>query len=185
MTAGSKKRWSAVNELLHSNDRSAPPPPTEAKLQCDSISAFFNNKVRRMKETIASRLSGLIYNPFAFDNMHSGSPMESFCPVTVDEVVRLLNTMPAKSSPMDFVPSSVLKRCSIVFAPLIAKLANLSFDQGQFPVQFKEAQVTPLLKKVGLDVTDPASYRPLSNLNTISKIIELSLIHISEPTRRT
>src|SRR5664279_3371777 len=73
---------------------------------------------------------------------------------------------------MDFVPSSVLKRCSSVFAPLIAKLANLSFDQGQFPTQFKEAQVTPLLKKVGLDVTDPASYRPTSNLNTISKIIE-------------
>ena len=34
------------------------------------------------------------------------------------------------------------------------------------------AQITPILKKPGLDVDDPASYRPISNLNTISKILE-------------
>ena len=31
---------------------------------------------------------------------------------------------------------------------------------------------TPLLKKRGLDAANPANYRPISNLNTISKIIE-------------
>ena len=87
-------------------------------------------------------------------------------------MAKLLNTLSAKSSPMDFVPTSVLKRCSGVFAPLIARLANLSFDQGKFPSQFKQAQVTPLLKKPGMDVDDPASYRPISDLNTISKIVE-------------
>ena len=34
------------------------------------------------------------------------------------------------------------------------------------------AQVTPLLKKQGLDVDSSASYRPISNLNSISKILE-------------
>ena len=34
------------------------------------------------------------------------------------------------------------------------------------------AQVTPLLKKEGLDASDPANYRPISNLNTISKVME-------------
>src|SRR2546426_5920036 len=51
-------------------------------------------------------------------------------------------------------------------------LANLSFEEGRFPDQFKTAQVTPLIKKDGLDANDPANYRPISNLNTISKIIE-------------
>lgn len=32
--------------------------------------------------------------------------------------------------------------------------------------------MTPLLKKDGLDTDDPANYRPISNLNTISKVIE-------------
>ena len=48
----------------------------------------------------------------------------------------------------------------------------MSFDEGCFPQSFKQAQITPLLKKEGLDSSDPASYRPISNLNTISKIIE-------------
>ena len=66
----------------------------------------------------------------------------------------------------------MVKACSDVFAPMITKLANLSFAEGRFPSQFKLAQVTPLLKKAGLDTSDPANYRPISNLNTISKIIE-------------
>jgi len=48
----------------------------------------------------------------------------------------------------------------------------MSFSQGRFPTQFKLAQVSPLLKKAGMDVNDPASFRPIYNLNTISKILE-------------
>ena len=32
--------------------------------------------------------------------------------------------------------------------------------------------MTPLVKKVGIYISDPASYRPISNLNTISKVLE-------------
>jgi len=165
MNAGSKQRWSAVNKLLHSMDRSSLPQSSEAKQLCNTISSFFSNKVRRMKDTIASRLAGLIYNPFIFDGAHRGPKLTEFTLVTVEEVLKQLNTMPAKSSPLDFVPTSVLKRCK--------RLANMSFSQGRSPTQFKLVQVSPLLKKAGMDVNDPASFRPISNLNrnTIYKII--------------
>ena len=58
------------------------------------------------------------------------------------------------------------------FAHVITRLVNLSFEHATFPAKFKMASVTPLLKKHGLDATDPASYRPISNLNTVSKILE-------------
>jgi len=63
-------------------------------------------------------------------------------------------------------------QCSGVFAPLIARLTNMSFIEGRFPAQLKQAQITPLLKKTGMDVDDPASYRPISNFNSISKVME-------------
>jgi len=50
--------------------------------------------------------------------------------------------------------------------------ANLSFKQGVFLTAFKIAQVLPLLKKSGLDRSLPANYRPISNLNTVSKIVK-------------
>ena len=61
----------------------------------------------------------------------------------------------------------------MTFSRIIARLANLSFGQGNFPAKFKTAQITPLLKKIGMDDADPVNYHPIFNLNTISKILEL------------
>ena len=41
-----------------------------------------------------------------------------------------------------------------------------------FSARYKKAQVMPLLKKSGLDSSLPSNFRPISNLNTISKILE-------------
>jgi hypothetical protein len=73
---------------------------------------------------------------------------------------------------MDSIPTSIVKSCSNVFAPLIARLAELSFHDGVFPTCYKIAAVTPLLKKKGLDRDIAANYRPISDLHTISKIVE-------------
>jgi len=80
--------------------------------------------------------------------------------------------MPAKSSPLDVLPTSLIKSCRSSFAHIVARLANLSFEHATFPAKFKIAQVSPLLKKQGLDTRDPSSYRPISNLNMVSKVIE-------------
>jgi len=93
--------------------------------------------------------------------------------VTSGEVLKLIANMPNKSSPLDVLPTSLLKSCADVFAPIIiAYLANLSFEQDQFPTTFKLAQVLPLLKKTGADRSLPVNYRPISNLSSISKPIQ-------------
>ena len=51
--------------------------------------------------------------------------------------------------------------------------------EGKFPMCFKTAEVLPLLKKSGADQGDPANFRPISNLSTISKVLErLALAHL-------
>ena len=84
----------------------------------------------------------------------------------------MLDAMTGKSSPRDFISTTLLKNCRGVFTSVIARLANLSFAEGLFPIQFKTAPVTPIIKKTGLDTSTRASYRPISNLNIISKILE-------------
>jgi len=49
---------------------------------------------------------------------------------------------------------------------------NRSFREGIFPSCFKHASVVPLLKKPSLDKHVPSSYRPISNLDFISKILK-------------
>jgi len=89
--------------------------------------------------------------------------------------------MSDKTSRNDFIPTRLLKCCANVFSDIVARLANLSFSQGCFPSCFKAAIVTPLLKKQGLDASSPNNYRPISNLNNISKILERLFINRFQP----
>ena len=133
---------------------------------------FFLNKVQNIKKAILSTLKDQDVEPLSFDQPFYGTPLTEFMPVTDAEVMRLLSSMSSKTSPLDFIPTSLIKSCSCAFEPITARLANLSFQHATFPAKFKVAQVTPLLKKHGLDDNDPASFFPISNLNTISKILE-------------
>src|SRR6218665_4182504 len=62
----------------------------------------------------------------------------------------------------------------MVFAPTLALLIIV---QASLPVKHKRAIIRPREKKPGLDPTDPASYRPISNVSFISKLVE-RVIHI-------
>jgi len=170
--------WRCVKGLLHTNKSSI----NHENGMCDKFSAFFNEKIKKAKIKVAllrSQLTPLSPKPKS-DSSKSDQLFDSLTETTISEVSKLIAKLPNKTSPLDYVHTSVLKSCSDVITPLIVHLANLSFAEGRFPDGFKTAQVTPLIKKDGLDANDPANYRPISNLNTISKIIErLCLVRLT------
>jgi hypothetical protein len=47
-----------------------------------------------------------------------------------------------------------------------------SLQQMKLPEHCKKVIVRPLLKKRSLDPNDPSSYRPISNLSFVSKVVE-------------
>jgi len=99
-------------------------------------------------------------------------PLSQFKPATVEEITRLINTMPAKSCSLDPIPMWLLKRLTPHIAPVICKLCNLSLHNDVFPTQLKQALVLPIPKTNNLDLDVASSYRPISNLLYISKVIE-------------
>ena len=137
----------------------------------NSLASFFYQKIVSLKDSIASKLHGSPTS-FDFDLPHSGEVLSDFTPVTPAEVSQLLRSMSNKSSPLDYILTSLLKSCADTFSILILHLANLSFTQATFPSKFKLALISPLLKKTGLPKLDLANFRPISNLNTIGKILE-------------
>ena len=56
--------------------------------------------------------------------------------------------------------------------PVLTRIANISLSSGVFPTSLKAARVKPLIKKSSLDPEQLKNYRPVSNLPTLSKIIE-------------
>ena len=49
---------------------------------------------------------------------------------------------------------------------------NKSLADGVFPFVFKKAVVRLLLKKTSLDASELKSYRPVSNLSFLSKLLD-------------
>ncbi len=97
--------------------------------------------------------------------------METFSPVTVKEILKLM-TQTMKTCELDPLPSHLLRQCLEPLAPAVAKIVNASLSEGIVPLPLKEAIVRPMIKKPSLDKDSFRSYRPLSNLKQISKILE-------------
>ena len=61
-------------------------------------------------------------------------------------------------------------------APFIASLVNKYFEECIFVTSEKVALLQPLLKESGIDVEDMNSFRPVSNLSFLSKIVERAML---------
>ena len=85
--------------------------------------------------------------------------------------------MPDKQSLSDPLPTSLLKTNAEVLALFLSHLFNWSLAHGVVPWSMKAAYITPILKKADMDSADAKSYRPISNLSGISKLLELQTAH--------
>ena len=170
-----KLLWKLANSLLHRNKKSIQ-HDDECFNLTSQFAAYFQNKISKIHQSLSSQNQNLSQHPIHSRPLVS-QPLLQLPPVSVGEVSNLIKCLPNKSSPLDILPPLLIKRCSNAVSAVIAKLANLSFSLGVFPSTFKTAQILPLLKKPSLDKSISANYRPISNLSTISKLLERLMLN--------
>jgi hypothetical protein len=152
--------WSTVDRLLGRGRRS------DVSVSSDVLSDYFVDKVERIRASTSDA-------PLpTFSTVPDCVRLEKFSPFTMFEIEAAIARLPNKSSAADPLPTNLLKSVADLLSPFLTYLFNLSVDSGRFPVCFKDAFLTPILKKSGLPVTDPSSFRPISNLPVISKLLE-------------
>jgi hypothetical protein len=66
----------------------------------------------------------------------------------------------------------MLKHLGHTSKRVLLKIFNQSWTQGIVPTTWKEAQIIPILNK-GKDKKDPRSYRPISLLSCVGKVMEM------------
>ena len=91
-----------------------------------------------------------------------------------DEDIRriLVKKMSNASCSLDAQPTWLLKENINCNVPLLTKIVNSSLQSGVFPDIARQAIVTPIIKKQGLDSENLQNYRPVSNLSHVAKVIE-------------
>ena len=153
----------------------------DTKILAGNLGQFFSDKIDRIREIITTSLQ-LSTSNFAVSSLfRTQTTLTRLSPVTAAEVKQLIQSALAKTSPTDVIPTSLLKVFIEEFSLMIAHVANVSFAAARFPSFMKLRQVTPLLKKPGLDKGDFKNFRPITNLTTILKIIERLALHRLRP----
>ena len=159
-----------MDSLLSRNIPKSLPTSCSPSALALSFLNFFNDKIDNLCSSIPA---GLLSFNFA-DNLTTSTPPQFSCfdPVTENEVRSIILNSTDSSCSLDLIPTKLLKSCIVSLTPPITHLINLSLSEGTFPSHFKHAVVTPLLKKHSLPKNDLSSYRPISNLNFVSKVLE-------------
>jgi len=135
-------------------------------LGASTLHAFFDQKV----DAIRDATSGA--DPPTYTPAPADCDFSSLGTVTEADVIAAIKRLPAKQCATDLLPTWLFKLCASELSPFLSLLFSRSFADGAVPQSHKAAYVTPLLKKANLDPVDARSYRPVSNLSVVSKLLE-------------
>jgi hypothetical protein len=137
------------------------------KAAADRLNSFYIDKVNKLREKTRGAASARTSEwppasaPFSFTFVRAAR---------VIKTIRGLNSTEALG--LDGVPVSVLKKGSEVIGYPLAHVINRSMHTGVFPDGFKSGLIHPVHKGAGKSRAEAASYRPVSILPALSKVLE-------------
>jgi hypothetical protein len=163
-----RKLWKVLNDMLHRGRDCLLPGSVPANILAERFSTFFKEKIDRLHSSLCKNGSTL---PGSSPTTTPSYLLSQFEPTNCAEIEKLLRSAPAKSSPIDVLPTWLLKGSVDILLPRIVDIVNAALAEGM-PISYKRAVVTPLLKNASLDINVLNNFRPVSNLSYISKLIE-------------
>ena len=104
-------------------------------------------------------------------NFLSGLQKEYNTPINKREFIDALCHCKNTATGEDNIHFSMLKHLSDASLEYVRKFYNLVFLKGFFPKSWREAVIIPILKS-DTDSKDPSSYRPISLISCLSKLLE-------------
>ena len=169
-----KGTWKVINSLLGKTRKTQinaieikGKVINDSKKIANNFNTYFSNVAKNIRKEIPQTIGFKNYLP------RTSSPSSFFfTPTNIEEVKEIIGKLkPKRSSGLDKIPTIVLKYLPDNILNTLIKLLNRSFEEGIFPNIFKTAKVVPIFKKKG-SRKNIEQYRPVSLINSMSKIIE-------------
>jgi len=175
----SKQFFQLTNSLLGSQSQPVLPSHSKKDQLAEDFSDFFINRVERIRQNFDENVMPTEYSTF------KGQELPCFEEVSGEEIERIILSVANKCCELDTLPTNILKLTIQETGPDITAIINESLRSGIFPDIYKTSLVKPLLKKQGMDLDILSNYRPVSNLQFLSKILEKVVLkrlstHISD-----
>ena len=165
-----KSLFAIVNDIRRKGNQQVLPEYESEETLANEFATFFKEKIEKIVEKFPPN------EPLPMDaamtDKAADTEFTNFEPISVKEIKRYIMKAPNKYCPqVDPLPTELIESSIDILAPTLATIVNKSITSGIVPQAYKEAVVSPIIKKSNLEPT-LANFRPVSNLPFISKIIE-------------
>ena len=167
-SANPRHMWNSVNKILHREKSKPLPDYTSLDTLCSSFSKFFTDKITRIRSNFVKYDHGRDFP----EPPHIEITMDQFTDTTTSEVPSIILKSTNALCDLDPFPTRLLKHYIDDLIVPITAIINLSMRERVVPPDFKQALVTPLIKKKTLCRNEFKNNRPISNLSFLSKILE-------------
>ena len=136
----------------------------------EDMATYYTSKISKIREKITNEIGHRAEVPTSSrKDLHK---FTKFSPISREELQRTLSSMNNKTSRTDPIPTSTIRQSLYLLAPILLQIINLSISQNIFPDDLKNALITPILKSETKDPDEFQNYRPISNLQFLSKLLE-------------
>ena len=171
--------WTATKRILKQRDTIPPLKVGLAKFEtnidkCKIFAQHFENcftTEATTKDIILEINSPNIYS----------TETNTIQPCSPQEIKQIIDRLANKKSPgHDLITNKILKNLTPKALAFLASLLNSILRIGYFPNTWKQAIIIPI-HKPGKPNSLPESYRPISLLPTLSKLLERIMLHRMKP----
>ena len=148
--------------------------PTKEKyisILSNKFNHFFADKIDNICDTFSASSAPIITELDMPTGTENSSHLHTFKPATLEELRNIISSKPFKTSFDDPLPKPVYEECIRLLLPFILELANYSLEIGDM-AGLKDSTIIPILKKAGVDIELFLNYRPIVNIQLLSKLIE-------------
>ena len=167
------RAWRLLNNLSGKKQRTNPTPMTDgetAKKRSEKFNKFFAsiNKSRTDKDQDKIHLKELK----AREKSKTGTTPLFEDPLTLGELDQAIKQLKQRKAPgPDKIHNEMINHLGIFGKKSLLHLINMTWEKGQLPRTWKNAFISPILKK-DKDPKEPGSYRPISLTSCIGKVGE-------------
>ena len=159
--------FKTVSKLWNKPKKKILPSNCSASQLANDFNTFFVKKIRDIRKKFKTSSPDLSRT----NSFQPSRKFTTFAPISMEKLKEIKKEMTIKTSFNDPLPSWLLEPSFDSLLPYILDLVNLSLETGSI-IGLKESIITPIIKKFNLDSEKLAHYRPIVNLQFLSKLIE-------------
>ena len=168
-TKGDQKAlYNVFHRLVDQTNETVLPDHDNDNELANEFAQFFAKKVKNIRNSLSEAES------FDCDmeyEMFNGKALYEFEPTNAQEIKSIISEHGLKCSTADILPPDMMYENLDLFLPIWVDLVNASLNEGSME-GLKLANINPKIKEYDLDYNLKKNYRPVSNLEFLSKLIE-------------